>query len=47
MIRRLLRGWRIWSAQRKLQRLIDQRARSYEVESYRRHRAAALKATRG
>ena len=39
MIRRL----RIWLAVRRLNRLVEQRRNSFEVEQYRRHRAAALK----
>lgn len=31
----------------KLQRIVDEKARSFEVEQYRRRRAAALKHTRG
>lgn len=43
MIRFLIREVRIRLAYRKLEKLTAKRKRSYEVESYRRHRAAALK----
>lgn len=42
----MIRSLKIWIARRRLERLIARKRRSYEVESYRRHRAAALKHTR-
>ena len=43
MIRNAVRYARQWIACRKLNKLVEQRLRSFECESYRRHRAAALK----
>lgn len=34
-------------ARRELQRIVDERRASFELEQFRRRRAAALKATRG
>lgn len=39
----MIRRFRQWLAVRRLNRLVEARRRSYEVETYRRHRAAALK----
>lgn len=47
----LLREWlfhrRHMKACRELQRDVEQRRQSFEIEQYRRRRAAALKVTRG
>lgn len=39
----MIRFIKQWLACRKLAKLVTQRRNSYECESYRRHRAAALK----
>lgn len=39
----MIRHIRQWIAVRKLNRLVEARRRSFEIEQYRRHRAAALK----
>ncbi len=43
----MIRLFRIWRARRRLEKLLAKARASYEVESYRRHRAAALKGLRG
>jgi hypothetical protein len=43
----MIRAFKIWIARRRLERLIRERAASYECEQFRRRRAAALKHTRG
>lgn len=43
---KMIRAFRIWRARRKLEKLIRKRQQSYAVISYRKHREAALKATR-
>ena len=43
MIARLIRAFRIYRAQRKLDRLILARRNSYEFRDYTKRRAAALK----
>ena len=43
MIRNTIRYARQWLACRKLNRLVERQRASYECESYRRHRYAALK----
>lgn len=42
----MIRRFKIWRAQRRLEKLIRARRQSYEVISYRKHREAALKHTR-
>ncbi len=39
----MIRNFRIWRAHRDLARRVNKWLRSVECESYRRHRAAALK----
>ena len=39
----MIRLIRIWCARRRLEKLIAKAKASYETESYRRHRAAALR----
>lgn len=34
---------RVWLAQRRLAKLVEDQRQSFETESYRRHRAAALR----
>ncbi len=46
ILAKAMRAFKIWRAGRRLEKLIRARRDSYEVESYRRHRAAALKARR-
>lgn len=41
-----MRWLKQWLAIRRLNKLVQARRNSFECESYRRHRAAALKATR-
>lgn len=40
----MIRAFIQWRARRKLQTIVDRTRQSYACESYRRHRAAALKA---
>jgi len=46
MIARALRTYRIWKAQRRLQKLVDARRQSFEVIDYRKRRDAALRGLR-
>jgi hypothetical protein len=39
----MIRALKQWLAVRRLNKLVEARRKSFEVESYRRHRAAALK----
>jgi hypothetical protein len=38
---------RIWLAHRRLQKLVERQRNSFEIQDYRKRRAAALKHTRG
>lgn len=38
--------WKQWRASKRLQRIVDAKANSFEVEQYRRRPAAALKGVR-
>lgn len=42
----MIRTLRTHFARKRLARIVEQRRQSFEIESYRRHRAAALKARR-
>lgn len=43
----MIRSIKVYLARKRLERLIAKRLRSYEVQDYRRRRAAMLKHTRG
>ncbi len=43
----MIARFKIWRAQRRLQRLVDAQRLSYAAEDYRRRRQAMLKVTRG
>lgn len=43
----MIRYLRTWLASRRLAKLTRERRQSYEIISYRKHREAALKYTRG
>jgi hypothetical protein len=45
--RAVIRSLRIWLACRRLQRLVERRMSSFEIQDFRRRRAAALKHSRG
>jgi hypothetical protein len=42
----MIRTVRIWLACRRLNKLVERNRKSFEIESYRRRRSAAHKATR-
>lgn len=47
MIRKYLAAYREYRAVRKLQRMIEERRNSYEIQDYCKRRAAMLRHTRG
>jgi hypothetical protein len=43
----MIRYLKIWLAHRRLQKLVERQRNSFEIQDYRKRRAAALKHTRG
>jgi hypothetical protein len=43
----MIRRFQIWLAHRRLQKLVERQRNSFEIQDYRKRRAAALKHTRG